>query len=80
MSHSPTTYVMHEDEPVYLEEVDYSAESDDENDPELEPANLDPSSDLEFNTLFPDLSHIESRTQESSSYWNLFCESCFTCT
>lgn len=39
---------MEEDEPVYLEEVDYSAESDDENDPELEPAHLDLNSDPEF--------------------------------
>lgn len=49
LSCSPTTYVMEEDEPVYLEEVDYSAESDDENDPELEPAHLDLNSDPEFN-------------------------------
>lgn len=40
---------MEEDEPVYLEDVDYSAESDDENDPELEPAHLDLISDPEFN-------------------------------
>lgn len=40
---------MEEDEPVYLEDVDYSAESDDENDPELEPAHLDLNSDPEFN-------------------------------
>lgn len=40
---------MEEDEPAFLEEVDYSAESDDENDPELEPAHVDLSSDPEFN-------------------------------
>uniref|UniRef100_A0A8C1IRV1 Cytosolic carboxypeptidase 1 n=1 Tax=Cyprinus carpio TaxID=7962 RepID=A0A8C1IRV1_CYPCA len=51
---SPTTYVLEEDEPAFLEEVDYSAESNDENDPDLEPdlqdnlALLDPSSDSEF--------------------------------
>lgn len=40
---------MEEDEPAFLEDVDYSAESDDENDPELEPAHLDLNSDHEFN-------------------------------
>ncbi|XP_056629033.1 cytosolic carboxypeptidase 1 isoform X2 [Triplophysa dalaica] len=51
---SPTTYVLEEDEPAFLEEVDYSAESNDENDPDLEPdlqdnrALPDPSSDSEF--------------------------------
>ncbi|XP_066500023.1 cytosolic carboxypeptidase 1 isoform X3 [Hoplias malabaricus] len=45
----PTTYVMQEDEPTFLEEVDYSAESDEENDPDLEAAHQDPSSDPEFN-------------------------------
>ncbi|KAB5567755.1 hypothetical protein PHYPO_G00236500 [Pangasianodon hypophthalmus] len=45
----PTTYVMEEDEPAFLEEVDYSAESDDENDHELETAHLDLNSDPEFN-------------------------------
>uniref|UniRef100_A0A8C1YMK7 Cytosolic carboxypeptidase 1 n=1 Tax=Cyprinus carpio TaxID=7962 RepID=A0A8C1YMK7_CYPCA len=51
---STTTYVLEEDEPAFLEEVDYSAESNDENDPDLEPdlqdnlALLDPSSDSEF--------------------------------
>ncbi|KAL7884228.1 hypothetical protein AOLI_G00069980 [Acnodon oligacanthus] len=44
----PTTYVMEEDEPGFLEEVDYSAESDEENDPDVDHANLDPSSDPEF--------------------------------
>lgn len=34
---SSTTYVLDEDEPAFLEEVDYSAESNDENDPVLEP-------------------------------------------
>uniref|UniRef100_A0A8C1IRZ4 Cytosolic carboxypeptidase 1 n=1 Tax=Cyprinus carpio TaxID=7962 RepID=A0A8C1IRZ4_CYPCA len=34
---SPTTYVLEEDEPAFLEEVDYSAESNDEIDPDLEP-------------------------------------------
>lgn len=58
---SPTTYVLDEDEPAFLEEVDYSAESNDENDPELEPdlrdnhALPDPSSDSE-------LSHQDSLT------------------
>lgn len=32
---SPTTYVLDEDEPRFLEEVDYSAESNDELDIEL---------------------------------------------
>uniref|UniRef100_A0A4W4DW05 Cytosolic carboxypeptidase 1 n=1 Tax=Electrophorus electricus TaxID=8005 RepID=A0A4W4DW05_ELEEL len=32
----PTTYVMEEDEPPFMEEVDYSAESEEENDPNLE--------------------------------------------
>uniref|UniRef100_A0A673NFU9 Cytosolic carboxypeptidase 1 n=1 Tax=Sinocyclocheilus rhinocerous TaxID=307959 RepID=A0A673NFU9_9TELE len=51
---SPTTYVLEEDEPAFLEEVDYSAESNDENDPDLEPdlqdnhALPDPNSDSEF--------------------------------
>uniref|UniRef100_A0A8C1BNH9 Cytosolic carboxypeptidase 1 n=1 Tax=Cyprinus carpio carpio TaxID=630221 RepID=A0A8C1BNH9_CYPCA len=51
---STTTYVLEEDEAAFLEEVDYSAESNDENDPDLEPdlqdnlALLDPSSDSEF--------------------------------
>ncbi|KAL7827423.1 hypothetical protein SRHO_G00331410 [Serrasalmus rhombeus] len=44
----PTTYVMEEDEPAFLEEVDYSAESDEENDPDADHAHLDPSSDPEF--------------------------------
>uniref|UniRef100_A0AAR2ING3 Cytosolic carboxypeptidase 1 n=1 Tax=Pygocentrus nattereri TaxID=42514 RepID=A0AAR2ING3_PYGNA len=39
----PTTYVMEEDEPAFLEEVDYSAESDEENDPDADHAHLDPS-------------------------------------
>lgn len=56
---------MEEDEPAFLEEVDYSAESDDENDPELEPAHLDLNSDPEF-------SHQDSLTwglvQLSSPY------------
>uniref|UniRef100_A0A8C1YVF1 Cytosolic carboxypeptidase 1 n=1 Tax=Cyprinus carpio TaxID=7962 RepID=A0A8C1YVF1_CYPCA len=34
---SPTTYVLEEDEPATKEEVDYSAESNDEIDPDLEP-------------------------------------------
>lgn len=33
--HSPTTYVLDEDEPRFLEEVDYSAESNDDLDTEL---------------------------------------------
>ncbi|TRY99459.1 hypothetical protein DNTS_022999 [Danionella cerebrum] len=51
---SPTTYVLDEDEPAFLEEVDYSAESEDENDPDLEPdlqdslALPEPSSDSEL--------------------------------
>ncbi|KAI4878153.1 hypothetical protein NFI96_028406, partial [Prochilodus magdalenae] len=44
----PTTYVMEEDEPAFLEDVDYSAESDEENDPEIDHAHLDPNSDPEF--------------------------------
>lgn len=32
---SPTTYVLDEDEPRFLEEVDYSAESNDDQDVEL---------------------------------------------
>ncbi|XP_073489632.1 cytosolic carboxypeptidase 1 [Aquarana catesbeiana] len=32
---SPTTYVLEDDEPRFLEEVDYSAESNDEGDPDL---------------------------------------------
>lgn len=32
---SPTTYVLEEDEPRFLEEVDYSAESNDEPDIDL---------------------------------------------
>lgn len=46
LSPSPTTYVMEEDEPGFLEDVDYSAESDEEN--ELEPAHVDLNSDPEF--------------------------------
>ncbi|XP_076847678.1 cytosolic carboxypeptidase 1 isoform X2 [Brachyhypopomus gauderio] len=38
----PTTYVMEEDEPSFLEEVDYSAESEEEKEPDLDPAHLDP--------------------------------------
>lgn len=34
-SYSPTTYVLDEDEPRFLEEVDYSAESNDEPDIDL---------------------------------------------
>lgn len=54
VSCSHTTYVLDEDEPAFLEEVDYSAESNDDNDPDLDPdlqdnhALLDPSSDSEF--------------------------------
>lgn len=33
--YSPTTYVLDEDEPRFLEEVDYSAESNDDQDAEL---------------------------------------------
>lgn len=33
--YSPTTYVLDEDEPRFLEEVDYSAESNDDQDVEL---------------------------------------------
>lgn len=35
LGYSPTTYVLDEDEPRFLEEVDYSAESNDELDIEL---------------------------------------------
>ncbi|XP_042586100.1 cytosolic carboxypeptidase 1 [Cyprinus carpio] len=50
---SPTTYVLEEDEPAFLEEVDYSAESNDEIDPDLEHDLQDnhapnPNSDSEF--------------------------------
>uniref|UniRef100_A0A673HA78 Cytosolic carboxypeptidase 1 n=1 Tax=Sinocyclocheilus rhinocerous TaxID=307959 RepID=A0A673HA78_9TELE len=47
---SPTTYVLEEDEPAFLEEVDYSAESNDENDPDLQDNHAlpDPNSDSEF--------------------------------
>ncbi|KAM4597564.1 cytosolic carboxypeptidase 1-like isoform 1-T1 [Polymixia lowei] len=57
-SSSPTTYVMDEDEPSFLEEVDYSAESNDEdpdpdndpgNDPQENPVHLDQLSDTETN-------------------------------
>ncbi|XP_046872539.1 cytosolic carboxypeptidase 1 isoform X2 [Hypomesus transpacificus] len=41
---SPTTYVLEEDEPAFLEEVDYSAESNDE-DPDNDPDN-DPQDSL----------------------------------
>ncbi|KAF6122935.1 ATP/GTP binding protein 1 [Phyllostomus discolor] len=45
---SPTTYVLDEDEPRFLEEVDYSAESNDELDIELaENADYDPSTQEE---------------------------------
>lgn len=45
---SPTTYVMDEDEPRFLEEVDYSAESNDELDIELaENADYEPSAQEE---------------------------------
>lgn len=33
---SPTTYVLEDDEPRFLEEVDYSAESNDDGDPDLQ--------------------------------------------
>ncbi|XP_030628006.1 cytosolic carboxypeptidase 1 [Chanos chanos] len=52
---SPTTYVMEEDEPAFLEEVDYSAESNDEIEPDMDPefhdnpALTDPLSDSEIN-------------------------------
>ncbi|KAM3867855.1 cytosolic carboxypeptidase 1 [Diretmus argenteus] len=57
-SSSPTTYVMDEDEPSFLEEVDYSAESNDEdpdpdndhsNDVQDNPVHLDQLSDSETN-------------------------------
>uniref|UniRef100_A0A8B9KUJ1 tubulin-glutamate carboxypeptidase n=1 Tax=Astyanax mexicanus TaxID=7994 RepID=A0A8B9KUJ1_ASTMX len=51
----PTTYVMEEDEPAFLEEVDYSAESEEENELGLDPAHLDPNSD-------PELNHQDSLT------------------
>ncbi|KAK7146510.1 hypothetical protein R3I93_014072 [Phoxinus phoxinus] len=44
---SNTTYVLDEDEPAFLEEVDYSAESNDENDP-------DPEGYLQDNHALPD--------------------------
>ncbi|XP_056137454.1 cytosolic carboxypeptidase 1 [Lampris incognitus] len=51
---SPTTYVMEEDEPSFLEDVDYSAESNDEdpdpeNDLQENPVRLDQLSDTETN-------------------------------
>ena len=57
-SSSPTTYVMEEDEPSFQEEVDYSADSNDEepepdneasNEPEDPPVHLDQLSDCETN-------------------------------
>lgn len=57
-SSSPTTYVMEEDEPPFLEPIDYSAESNDEDaEPENEhaaevqgnPDHLDQLSDSETN-------------------------------
>ncbi|XP_073674965.1 cytosolic carboxypeptidase 1 [Garra rufa] len=56
---SPTTYVLEEDEPAFLEEVDYSAESNDENDPDLEP-------DLQDNHAFPD-PHSDSELSRQDS-------------
>ncbi|XP_072260180.1 cytosolic carboxypeptidase 1 isoform X2 [Pyxicephalus adspersus] len=38
---SPTTYVLEDDEPRFLEEVDYSAESNDEGDPDLQDTAVD---------------------------------------
>ncbi|XP_075455093.1 cytosolic carboxypeptidase 1 isoform X1 [Ascaphus truei] len=40
---SPTTYVLEGDEPRFLEEVDYSAESNDEADPDLPVTDFEPS-------------------------------------
>ncbi|XP_051964231.1 cytosolic carboxypeptidase 1 isoform X2 [Xyrauchen texanus] len=47
---SSTTHLLEEDEPVFLEEVDYSAESNDENEPDLQDNHVlpDPSSDSEL--------------------------------
>ncbi|XP_050972875.1 cytosolic carboxypeptidase 1 isoform X2 [Labeo rohita] len=56
---SPTTYVLEEDEPAFLEEVDYSAESNDENEPDLEP-------DLQDNHALPDL-HSDSELSRQDS-------------
>ncbi|MBN3275342.1 CBPC1 carboxypeptidase, partial [Polyodon spathula] len=40
--HSPTTYVLDEDEPPFLEEVDYSAESNEDADVNDNAADNDP--------------------------------------
>ncbi|XP_051950822.1 cytosolic carboxypeptidase 1 isoform X2 [Xyrauchen texanus] len=56
---SPTTYVLEEDEPAFLEEVDYSAESNDENDPDFEP-------DLQDNRVLPDPSSDSEISRQDS--------------
>ncbi|XP_051525986.1 cytosolic carboxypeptidase 1-like isoform X2 [Myxocyprinus asiaticus] len=56
---STTTHVLEEDEPAFLEEVDYSAESNDENDPDLEP-------DLQGNRVLPDPSSDSELSRQDS--------------
>nr|XP_023658763.1 cytosolic carboxypeptidase 1 isoform X2 [Paramormyrops kingsleyae] len=46
-SQSSTTYVLKEDEPSFMEEVDYSAESDEETDPQENPGDEEHLSDSE---------------------------------
>ncbi len=60
---STTTYVLEEDEPAFLEEVDYSAESNDENDPELE-------LDLQDNHALPDPNSDSEFSRQDSLNWN----------
>ncbi|XP_029473132.1 cytosolic carboxypeptidase 1 isoform X2 [Rhinatrema bivittatum] len=55
---SPTTYVLDEDEPRFIEEVDYSAESNDEHDADLAENLLD----YEPSTLDDGFSDSETRT------------------
>ena len=51
-SSSPTTYVMEEDEPSFQEEVDYSADSnDDDPDPDVEASNEPEDAALHLDTL-----------------------------
>lgn len=62
--YSPTTYVLDEDEPRFLEEVDYSAESNDDLDIEL----AENTGDYEPSAQEEVLSDSESRTYLS---WTL---------
>uniref|UniRef100_A0A3P8QCB0 Cytosolic carboxypeptidase 1 n=1 Tax=Astatotilapia calliptera TaxID=8154 RepID=A0A3P8QCB0_ASTCA len=54
-THSPTTYVMEEDEPSFLEAIDYSAESDNE---DAEPENEHASNEC-FHLSLPEFNHHE---------------------